>query len=146
MWKQFLYITIYIFGILSVFSCSRNNEDEATVIGKWELVKIEDSQIGPSLQPKDNKPVSIEFLKDGTYIGKAGNNNIEGEYSLEGDNIIFTLFTTEVPNTEWELSFKDAINKKLFDGKYKMLTFFNFNEMILTYDNDSYLFFNNIDE
>ena len=71
---------------------------------------------------------------------------IEGEYSLEGDNIIFTLFTTEVPNTEWELSFKDAINKKLFDGKYKMLTFFNFNEMILTYDNDSYLFFNNIDE
>ena len=105
----------YILPVLLLLGLSCSNDDttgstdSATVIGTWELSRIENADLGTRLPPDDGRPVRINFMQGGTYDGVAGNNEVLGEYGIEADTLVMTLATTEVSNTDWERLFKDSL-------------------------------------
>lgn len=139
--KKFLYIPAIII-LLASHACTNNDEtNQLEIIGSWELAKIEDSQNGTDLPPNDGKPVQLNFKNGGGYDGTAGNNEIRGEYKVNDNTIVFTLFTTEIIHTEWESMFMNAINKTWSQNEYIVPYTVEGTELILPYEEQSKMFF-----
>ena len=123
-------------------SCSNDdNSNQKEIQGTWQLTKFEDSTEGIVLDPSDGYPVQITFRANGSFDGKAGNNDVQGEYRLESGKLAFTLFGSEISNTEWELMFKRSINKSWEGNEYIMPYNLEGNEMTLNYETQSKMFF-----
>lgn len=127
---------------LCLISCSDDdNSSNSEIQGTFQLTKFEDSSEGTVLSPDDNKPVKITFRADGSFDGMAGNNEIQGSYSLDSDIITFNLFSTEIAATEREVMFVRSINKSLNGGEYIMPYSLKDGELTLEYETQSKMSF-----
>lgn len=124
-------------------SCSNDdNSDQKEIQGTWQLFKFEDFEDGTVLDPNDGRPVQITFRSDGKYDGVKGNNEIQGAYRLENDELIFAGgTTTEISNTEWEEMFSRSLNKSIEGNEYVMPYSLEESELILDYEAQSQMFF-----
>src|SRR5690606_38160855 len=132
-------LKLFIIMLLCVVaSCSNDeNSDQLDISGSWELSKLEDGTDGVQLPPNDGKPVRLNFKLSGSYDGDAGNNEIHGTYRMENGNLILTMSTTEIVNTEWESMFMDAMEDSRNSEEYVLPYTLEGNELILKYDEQS---------
>jgi heat shock protein HslJ len=80
------------------------------LIGSWQLAYYQTEENGRINAPNDGKPVYWNFKTDSTYEGKAGNNEIFGNYWTRNDSLVFTFYGSEMVGTEWEIRFSNALN------------------------------------
>jgi heat shock protein HslJ len=102
--------TLLLFTLLAVMSititaCTGQTTEPASIVGIWELVSHgSPSSLTPAAPDVDT---SIEFKSDGTLAGNVGCNGFGGDYTVEGNNIVFgqiisTLMFCEGPVGEQE--------------------------------------------
>jgi hypothetical protein len=109
-------------------SVANSNE----LIGTWELAYYQTEENGRINDPNDGKPVYWNLKSDSTYEGMAGNNFLEdGEFKVEGDQLIFKHFVTEITTTEWEERFYSALRHSWNGEAYAMPYVLENNELIL---------------
>lgn len=136
-------LRIFIIVFLMVSCTNNESNNQGNILGNWQLEKYEDAEEGTILPPNDGKPIQMNF-KSGEYEGLAGNNEIHGDYRTDDGKLIFTLTTTEINNTEWELQFKGAIEKKRQGNQYIMKYSLNGNELTFSYAEQSTMYFKKI--
>lgn len=140
--KNIALLSVLLFQSFLSLSCSNDDSSNQTEIeGTWQLISFDDSEDGNVLAPNDGKPIRITFKGDGSFDGKAGNNEIQGEYDLENGKLIFTLASTEIASTDWESMFIRSINKSLNEGEYILNYILGEDELTLEYETQSTMLF-----
>lgn len=140
--KKAVILSVIFFQSFINFSCTNDDDsNQIEIEGTWQLLRFDDSVDGTVLAPNDDKPVWIAFKADGNFEGKAGNNKIQGEYETENGKLIFTMSSSEIVRTDWELMFIQSINRSLDEGKYIMDYDLQEGELSLEYEAQSKMFF-----
>ena len=128
--------------LLFLISCEDDGiESNHQLVNSWQLAYYETSENGRINSPNDGKPVFWNLKADGVFEGMAGNNEIHGNYRVEGSNLVFTLFGSEIATTQWESRFYDALQHN-WDGKaYRVPFKLDGKELILNYDDQETMHF-----
>ena len=77
-------------------SCSKDDDDDASIVGKWQYtsMKIEGNGVTLSFEAEEGEIEIIEFKSDGTYVSTSemgGDKEVvTGKYSTNGDVITVT--------------------------------------------------------
>jgi len=98
-----LWTALFLIAGTILAACSGN--PSASLTGSWKLISY-----GSPANPAPAAPdidTSIEFASDGTLTGNVGCNGFGGDYTVEGNNIVFgqiisTLMFCEGPVGEQE--------------------------------------------
>lgn len=104
--KEYLnHIGIFIF-LLFLMSCDNEN-DNSVITGTWKLVGY-----GSEESFKTCDYGRLSFYSDGTFTGVGYLNQLEGEYSCNGDKINLTYVKTKIGYLDKELYFfEDNLRK-----------------------------------
>lgn len=96
----------YFLILISLFSCSKEDDADAILNGRWQLESIE----GEVVQQAPPNEVVFVVFENGSYTGKTNVNDFGGDYAVERDSIfLFNSFTTEKTETEWGLTFYESL-------------------------------------
>lgn len=140
--KTMIYKTLIFITIL-VVSCSGDDDTNSMngLSGNWELSYYETTENGRIDYPNDGKPVILELKTNGTYEGRAGNNDIMGEYRTEEATIILSFYTTEITNTEWETLFHETLEIVREGNEYKFPYDLDGDNLVLGYGGNNSMHF-----
>ncbi len=129
-----------LFAILTLFQCKSTQNDVSTATLENTYWKLSEMNGKPLVTPADTKEVHMILTSidnEKRVKGFAGCNNMGGNFTLEGNKIHFTIFSTKMfcqERMDVEDFFTKALSKaeayiikgeelSLYQGETKLITF-----------------------